>query len=221
MSATCSQILQCALGLSYDELGGHASWFCKAALMEIASMEIALRHRSTVSGSIDQRSKRDAARIEGVEPGNATIEHQLLADIVVTFLNANRRSFQRHVHLGKEKGGGGGGRSSNARPFRWILNPSQEFTCVLALKPATCNLLEGTCGHKKLRVQKFGGLAPNQPTNVRRVRLGSPWPLPLFKASISSRILERPQVRKKNRPIYEARRRRRFRSRRLRPRHRF
>ncbi len=71
-------------------------------------MEIALRHRSTVSGSIDQRLERDAARTEGAEPENATIEHQLLADVIRHILNAGRGKVQRHVHLGKERGGRGG-----------------------------------------------------------------------------------------------------------------
>ncbi|SPO49393.1 uncharacterized protein PSANT_07086 [Moesziomyces antarcticus] len=200
VSATCSQILQCALGLSYDELGGHASWFCKAALMEIA-----LRHRSTVSGSIDQGSKRDAARTEGVEPGNATIEHQLLADIVRHILNASRRRFQRHVHLGKERGGGGGGgRSSNARPFRWILNLHQEFTCVLALnlQPAIClRALEGTRNYVSRSL--VGSRRTNPPT-FEECGLEALGRCRFSKLRSAPGMLVRPQVRKKDRPIYES-----------------
>jgi hypothetical protein len=121
-------------------------------------MQIALRHRSNVSGSIDQRSKRDAARTEGVEPGH----HRTSAFGRRCTSHSKRqpREISTPRALGEERGGGGGG---NARPFRGILNPHQEFGCVLALnlQPAIC--LRALAGTRNYDSRSLVGSRPTNP----------------------------------------------------------
>ncbi len=104
------------------------------------------------------------------------------------------------MHSGKRGGGGGG----NARPFRWILNPHQEFGCVLALnlQPAIC--LRALAGTRNYDSRSLVGSRPTNPPTFEECGSEALGRCRFSKLRSAPGMLVRPQVRKKDRPIYES-----------------